>query len=476
MSDTVKNLSRNLTDQLISGGIALSIKEDSLIAPIVGELLRPMESIETDSVEALIKHTNAYFESNTPNPFAPSMESEVVGNSVSIGVDAVLNDLKPIAVGIVETVRSNVLPAVNTIFERAYDTTSETVDRGGVLVSIETDGSENPIWKNPALAALVADLNEASELGDNYITKLVFPNLPFESLNERLHSVNNILNESIDTLLGDCAEKVLTSVYSEKFNTGGVVDTSVRCERLKNLIGLLLGISFREDIPDGVTGVDDAGQYRAILDSFVDGCILHLVRAHAYTESITKSGRLVLEFPPQEDMFKGGAKILVNGFIYESWLEAGGSVDAIFGAYVSNTQPRNGADILANKPQLEREWVRRVGLAQSTLRDDFERVFTNELRREIYKYADEVGLKVDEKGIEKMYERTSSIDSHNCYGFARRAVVACLFADGDYLSVLEEVDAISAKVPGIELEDAIDLAIIDWLVGWALSMVNIKRA
>ena len=98
MSDTVKNLSRNLTDQLISGGIALSIKEDSLIAPIVGELLRPMESIETDSVEALIKHTNAYFESNTPNPFAPSMESEVVGNSVSIGVDAVLNDLKPIAI------------------------------------------------------------------------------------------------------------------------------------------------------------------------------------------------------------------------------------------------------------------------------------------------------------------------------------------------------------------------------------------
>ena len=84
-------------------------------------------------------------------------------------------------------------------------------------------------------------------------------------------------------------------------------------------------------------------------------------------------------------------------------------------------------------------------------------------------------MKVSTKGIEKMYERKSSINSDNCYGFARRAVVACLFDDGDYLTVLEEVDAISAKVPGIELEDAIDLAIIDWLVEWALSMVNIKR-
>lgn len=476
MSDTLKNLSRNLADQLINGGVALSIKEDSLIAPIVGELLRPMTSIETDSVESMIKHTNQYFESNSPNPFATSMESEVIGNTVTIGVDAVLNDLKPIAVGIVETVRSNVLPAVNTIFERAYDTTSENVDRGGVLVSIETDGSENPIWSNPALLTLIADVNDAAQLGDNQITKLVFPDLPFDSLKDRLHSVNSMLNESINVLLGDCAEKLLTSVYNEKFNTGGVVDTSIRCERTKNLVGMLLGISFREDIPEGVTGVDDASHYRAILESFVDGCVVHLARAHGYTESISKSGRLVLEYPAQEDMFSGGSKIIVNGYIYDSWLEAGGSVDAIFGAYVSAAQPRNGAEILANKPQLEREWVRRIGLAQSALRDDFERVFTNELRREIHTYADEVGLKVSEKGIEKMYERTSSLNSDNCYGFARRVIVACLFADGDYLSVLEEVDAISAKVPGIELEDAIDLAIIDWLVEWALSMVNIKRA
>lgn len=91
-------------------------------------------------------------------------------------------------------------------------------------------------------------MNEASSIGDNQITKLVFPDLPFESLNDRLHSVNSMLNDSLDNLLGDCAEKVLTSVYNEKFNTGGAVDTSIHCERLKNLIGLLLGISFREDI------------------------------------------------------------------------------------------------------------------------------------------------------------------------------------------------------------------------------------
>lgn len=475
MTDTVKTLSRNLADKFIAGGISLSVKEDSLIAPVIGELLRPMEAIETDSVEAMIKHTNNYFESVSPNPFATSMESDIVGSPVAIGIDATLKDLKPIAVGIIDKVRNAVLPAVNTIFEAAYSKTSENVDRGGVLVKIKTDGSENQIWKNPALLAILESVSEAAELSDNRLTKLVFPQLSFDALIERVHSVNPLLNETVDALLGDCAEVIVQSVYNDKFNTGAQVD-EVRCERTKNLIGLLLAISFREDIPEGVTGVDDASQYRAIVGTLVDGCVLHLKRAIAYTESISKSGRLIVDFPAQEDMFKGGAEIVVNGYIYESWLEAGGSVDAVFGAYVSVEQPRSASTILANKPQLEREWVRRVGLAQSTLRDDFERVFVTNLRHEIQNYAKDVGLSVDSKGVDKMYERTSSINADNCYGFARRAVVGCLFSDGDYLSILEEVDAISTKVPGIELEDAIDLAIIDWLVDWALSMVNIKRA
>jgi hypothetical protein len=63
-----------------------------LIAPVIGELLRPMEAIETDSVEAMIKHTNNYFESVSPNPFATSMESDVVGSPVAIGVDASFNE------------------------------------------------------------------------------------------------------------------------------------------------------------------------------------------------------------------------------------------------------------------------------------------------------------------------------------------------------------------------------------------------
>lgn len=475
MSNTISKLAGTVADQVIAGGARLSAHEDSLLAPIVGELLRPMESVETTSSESLIKHTNAYFQENAPNPFTTSMEeNELLGNPVKLGLSGLVNDIKPIAVNIISNVKDKVIPAVNEIFEKAYTATQAEVDRGGVLIEIRTDGSEKAIWQNPAFLAMVEASAESGDLDSARLTSAVFPEMDAETLLGHLHSVNSTLNKQLDDLISEGESNRIVKLYNAIFNTGGEVE--IGQEMMTHyLVGMLLGIAFKENIPDGVQGVGEAAHYRLAIDKVIDGCAAHLKRQRDYISNLSKSGRLILSFPNNGSEFRAGSFIVVNGSLYEGWLEAGGSVDAILGAYVSKEQFTNAATIMENQERLRREWVRHIGLAQSALRDDFERVFVNSLRREIHTYADAVDLKVNEKGIEHMYERSSSIDPDDAYVFARRVVVRCLFGDGDYLSILENIDGISSRVHGIELSDAIELAIIDWLVDWALNMVSVSR-
>lgn len=472
---TLTKLAGTVADQVIAGGAHLSVKEDSLLAPIVGEIGLPLEQSEAVSTEGLIKAGNDYFHRTSPNPFATSMEeTELLGNPAEMGIQGLVADIKPVAVGIIAKVKDSVIPATNTIFEKAYASTQEEVDRGGVLLEIKTDGSEHPIWQNPALLAMVEACAETGTLEDTSLRAITFPELDASNLLEVVHSVNATINAQLDELLGDNSTECITQIYNTAFNTGGEACKEPLTAK-HYIVAMLLGIGFKENIPDGVQGVGEVAHYRQALDKVIDSCALHVKRQRDYNANVTKAGRLILSFPAPGAEFRKGSYITVNGALYEGWLEAGGSVDAVLGAYVSPDQPTNAMKIIEDQERLRREWVRRVGLAQSSLRDEFERVFVNALRREIYAYADSVGLKVNQDAIEKMYDRSSSIDPDNAYNFTRRIVVKALFGEGDFLTILENIDNISCRVKGIELSDAIELAIIDWLVDWALTMVNVSR-
>lgn len=475
MSDTLSKASMQLAESIIGGGIALTFKEGSVLEVAGGQLAVVMEPIQAESLEGLVKTTNVLLGSKEANPFATSFEeADVVGNPVKIAADAVSNDIIPIAKGIIDAVRNNVIPATNEIFQRSYDQTSEVVDRGGILVDICTDGSEKEIWSNPALVGLLEAHAPTGTLDGCCVSSMTFPDLGSDVLLNHIHSVNPVLNPGIDDILGDNAEGIVTSVYRFVFNVSG--ETCPVDIRTRTLVGLLLAIALKENIPEGVTGGGELRQYRAELEKVADSNAATLKQQLDYSTNITRAGRLVLAFPPEGSAITQKSTIVVNGRLYESWLEAGGSVDAILGAYASRSKPIHGADILENKPQLEREWVKMVGVAQSAVRDNFQRVYVNNLRSNIHQYADETGLKVSAEAIDGLYQTNTTVDPDNAYCFTRDVVVDALFGKNpDYKAVLNEIDAISDAVPGISLEDATELGITDWLTGWAIEQMDIFK-
>ena len=474
MSDTLCTISTQLAETVIAGGIALEFKPGSTLEVTGGELERVMEPVQAESLESLALTVNRRLAKNEANPFVTSFEEEdVLGNTVQLASDATANDIIPIAQGIIGKVRNHIIPATNEIFQKAYDATSEEVDRGGILVNIQTDGSEKEIWSNPALLAIIAAHADTGTIDGAQIRSINFPDQPNETLLATLHTVNPLLNPGIDALLGDDALTVVGNVYRSLFNvTGESCDVH---PRIQFLIGLLLAIAFKENIPEGVTGVDDSHQYTAILDAFGDSCAARLKQLLDYSTNITRNGRLIIEFPPEGTALTSKSTIVVNGGLYNSWLESGGSVDAVLGAYASSDRLTHGGDILEQKPRLEREWLRMVGVAQSAARDDFQRVFVNRLRGEIYGYAEDVGLKVKSDAINALYSSEARVTPDTAYTFARDAVIDTLFSDGEYRPLLNEIDVISESVPGISLEDATELGICDWLTSWALDQVQINK-
>lgn len=479
MSDVITQVSETVTAKLAAGGVGLSFKADSLLAAVCGELHLIADNVNEPSLESLVATVNQYFEESNPNPFEVSTESFNLGNTFLVGVDSLEEEISPMVTGILSNIKNSIIPATNVIFEAAYDATSESTESGGVRLNITTDGLEKAFFSNVALTSIIDAYAATGELENTRTTGLTFPALPTETLQTAINSVNSSLNGDLSELLGIDSEELIQTAYSSTFNVAGGANLEYgslygRDLKLK-AIALLLAIAFSEEVPEGVTGVDDLGQYRAIMRKTISCFALHLRNVIAYIETQTKQGRLVLVYPEAGSEFTKGAEIIVNGRMFDEWLNLGGTVDAVYGAYVSDR--RIAADaLLTEREKYERNWSRYIATKQSSMRDNFESVFCSRLRDAIYAYGEQNNIKVKKEAIEQLFNRSGSIDSDNAYPFARRIVCGALFDVGEYLSILEGVDAIANTSPDISLEDAVEIATTEWLVDWALDQVNISKA
>ena len=478
MTDVITQVSEKAAGKIIAGGVGLSFKADSLLAPISGELHLIADNSNEPSLESLAAAVNQYFEDSNPNPFETSMESFNLGNTFLAGVESLTADLEPMAAGILSNIKNVIIPTTNTIFEIAYSATSDACEDGGVRLDIVTDGSEHPFFTNVALTSIIDAYSATGELQNTHTSGLTFPDLPTETLLTALNSVNTSLNGDLSDLLGIDSETLIQTAYKSVFNVAGGTPVDYTClfgQELKiKAIALLLAIAFSEEVPEGVFGVDDLGQYRAILRKTIGCFALHVNNVLKYTETMAKQDRLVLNFPTAGSEFTTGASIVVNGRLFNRWLELGGTVDAIYGAYVSDSKA-NGTALIEELEKYERSWQRYIATKQSSMRDDFESLFVSRLRDAIYAYGKENNMKVNRSGIDTMFERSSSLDADNAYPFARRIICDCLFDPGEHLTILENVDSISTASPEITLEDAVEIATTEWLVDWALDQINISK-
>lgn len=480
---TIKPVSRQLADYLASVGLFLAPKPNSVYAPLVNGMVDEIKGDFTEEVssEALVAKINDHFDSRRPNIFAKSFESETLEEDAPVeeGVlydefcKAAVNEIKPIVLGIVDGLKNIVNPAINTIFEESYNSVSDQVETGGVKLAVVTNKNELAIWSNAAFVQLVSGAIDDISCHQVCSSEITFPAMEVADLLQRIKTGNDLIDAEVADYLSNYNLSTLVEhTYGEIFNVAEATRYPGQGQLPESVVALLLTLNLMRDIPEGVYGMEEtpytlelarvACWHAKIIQAFL-----------TETQLNATTDRLVVSYPNDGSMFAENEAIVVCGLGYAKFLDMGGSVDAIYGSYVG-PQYRRLHEILEHASSLERQWLSHVTIAQSANLDDFQRKFVYELRRNIIKYGRDNDIKINDDAIETMFEDSFVVKPENAYSKVRPVILDALWEDTEYGNVLNCVDSVCDKLEGIEFDEALELGIIEWLVQWSLTHVDIS--
>lgn len=477
---TIKPVSRQLADYLASIGLFLTPKPNSVFAPLADALAEEAKKDfdEDISSEDFVLKVNDHFDDIRPNMFAKSFED----NSEPVLEEGVLYDelciravdeLKPIVLGILNGLKNIVNPGVNAIFETAFNCVSDQVEIGGVKLQVITNKNELALWTNAAFSQLVEgsidDITAKQSVGGG----LTFPDMEVADLLLRLKTGNELIDAEVADYLKEYnVSNLVEHTYSEIFNNENATRYPGQGQLPESVVALLLVRNMMADIPEGAYGLEEI-PYQLELARVACFHATAIMRFMKETEVSKTSDRLIMSFPDQNSMYADDKAIVVCGRGYADFLEKGGSVDAIYGSYVGRRE-RGLHAILEAAPQLENQWLSHVNIAQSANLDDFQRKLCFELRRNIHQYAKDNNLTVDTDVVDCLFDDDFVIKPESAFMKTRGIIVDALWPKTEYNSVLKAVDAVCDKLQGIEFEEALELGIIEWLVQWALTHVNVN--
>lgn len=478
MSYEIKTISKRVADTLYNQGITISPKPNGFFEPLVGQLDAPLEDVEIVSTESLHTDINTVYKSKYgQNPFVtPSMEDGdiQIGDAIDIVNEAAFKELKPIVLGMIERLKNQVNPTVKSIYDNCIEKVQDVINSAGIQITVVTNGSELPVWSNPRVQHIRTPQGEASV---NWLTVpqgVNFPEKTIEELATLILTGDDLFDAEIKQLLAIQPADTLVITYNRTFNTTGSKDLSDVCKYTYNLLSALLANRFLDDVVEGLDSID-LDQYTTTMRRIANSHGAQLNSKLDQAAALRQAGYYVLNYPDERSEFVKGTKIVVDGILHQRFLELGGELDAIYGSFISGDNSLRYLDPLLDKNEvLCSDWFNHISYAQQTRRDDFQRLYVSHLRRAILQQAADMGIGIKVDSFDKLFERMSSLNEDTVFTYTRRAVIHCLYPDTDYLSILENIDRISEQHEGISFNDAVQLAIIDWLVGWALTHVKVK--
>lgn len=473
----ISTLAESISNGLANSGVYLSPKPKSVFEPFVNAMSMAEELIEDEDIseEGYRVAVNSAL-SSVFNPFAetPSIEDIAIGNIPNEIYEQAINELKPVVVGMVTTLKDVVLPVVDEIFNTTYEQVKDRIQTGGVKVSIVTDLSEHPIWSNPAVI-------EMSKLPNNYIPQEIpdgfpvhFPSPDITELKNLIFNSDDLFNSELADFIkestGESVETVIDDTHAILFRG---LKRKIFDDPAKLIIAVILTHYYKNEIPDGIEGIE-LSEYRLKMHSLHLGYVALLNRKLSMMMDMSTDSRIVIRYPERNELFLEGSAVIVNGRLYQQWLANGGDVDFIFGSMVMKNRYYSGDDLIANGQKLVAEWEMFIRYAQQSRLDDFQRIYLDTLRINIVNYAQENGISYKVENINQLYERISGLTEDTVYRFTRKFVIRCLFDNKDYIYIAETIDQIADEEETLDINDVAQLAIIDWLVKWSLQHIAIN--
>ena len=218
-----------------------------------------------------------------------------------------------------------------------------------------------------------------------------------------------------------------------------------------------------------VIGATGQRLYRAIKQRKEDRARHVLVFAYGYQgpNEIQKRGAL--------------GDIIVNGDLYNEYLEKGGSPEALMGASYGN-QARGFDEILGANDELLLEYKRHEAtIGETYAANRFARVL-EAVRVELMKHLNSIPVEEHihnrEVYVERLREELNTFvtaDITALWYFVRRVVCRVFYPHTNALRVLTKIDDVAERMPGASVQVATYHATLEFLIDWLWAQVKIQQ-
>lgn len=410
----------------------------------------------------------------------------VVANAIRADHDFARNGVNPIIRGIVEAVE-----------KAEQDRVGEGNLRPDVAPYFYAD-----LWENSSFVSMVG------RYGDTPVTKAYVANpIPMPEGSELMELVKTgvaSIDTDVEALLESRGEEYVARVYRAVFENDSVqtADLELRGNSFEDgwffsnsrisidaviIAHLIAKALSKREAPENYT----KSKYDEAISSVMGASGQRLYRAIKQREQDAKNQQLVLAYGynlvdsplggrPRFVSPYGGV-IVVNGDVYNEYLEKGGSPEALMGAAGLN-QPRDLGEILARNEELLAAYKRREAIVQEQLSAGrFARV-VEMVRTEVFRFLNsldesEMVRSRDEyaKVIREELATFRTNDIESLWYFVRRLICRVFFPHTNALRCLTKIDDVATRMPDADVKIATFHATIEMLVDWTFEQVEVNK-
>lgn len=412
-----------------------------------------------------------------------SLLADEIANSVSGTIDFARNTVNPIIKEVCNKIESTLDAAgQGGAYAQSAGGLRFTMSNGGIVVNIHEEGPE----------MLYLDASTESESSarlrvpyKNMRSPVMFPELSSAALVEHLE------NNADGQFTKDVIEKIksredgyefLVEIYNEVYRFQPGRPTGIDIKRMTNdmslypLVVLALANVLFEELPDGTSGSAEniknaLGDWSTQVKNIIS------INVEVYKQALSDKKIVTNSYTHNFE-----TNIHVNKDNYQSFLEDGGTTEAILGCCFDD-KDFDYENLLSNLQKYESVYARRLAEAASYNEANRLTIFKNTLREAVYEeifYCPEGSIRpvIPAEARERLDELMKTIYVNALdtpYQTVRTVVCQSLFAGTDAEEILVNIDNICDKNENLSIRDAGALVVLDYLTKYFVSQMDVSR-
>lgn len=401
--------------------------------------------------------------------------------------DVAMDELRPVIARVVaqnlDVARNQVNPLIKQVLADVQGRVAEAQKKAVQRLAIVPDFFA-PIWDSPVVDGMVARYTETAINSLKFNLVIPFPLDVFEATRSGATRFDNEVKAFIESL----PPEMVRAAWEKAFGSAeGAYTSSELLSPYRNRDELLLIHLFArrmlQQTPDGVNM--DLTQFRDYMAGIVEQSGRAVARVLEKRSVDLQRKNLIVSYPSLPyDMLTPGedSVIVVNGPIYNQWLEAGGKPEALMGSYLTD-KLRSYDALLENTPKLTQVWAREERVLGVKVRSDAYSQSIFALRSGLTQAIND--LPDDQLVVSKsvMHERlrealgmVTAKKLEDLYSLIRVLVCRVIYPHTDALQILVTMDELAEANPLLDIREVALLATIDVVADWMCKLFKVESA